>query len=309
MARKRESESKTRKVKKPEYRSFRLHKKIKNPSKPIIGSFKLMRESLKHLLKNKKLYLGIASVYFLVSLVLVSGLIGGTDYSTVKESLSEVFNGTTGQLSIGISLFSMLIGGGNSITESGSVYQTTLIIMISLVSIWALRHSYAKTKITVRDAFYKSMTPFVPFVLVLIVMGLQLIPLLIGTTLYSIAIGQGLAVTVVEKVVWVLLVLGLFVLTLYMLTSSIFALYIVTLPELTPMKALRSARELVRYRRWTIMRKVIFLPISLLLLAATIMIPVLLFLTFMAQWIFAFLSAIGIIVIHSYMYKLYRELI
>ena len=53
-----------------------------------------------------------------------------------------------------------------------------------------------------------------------------------------------------------------------------FALYIVTLPDMTPMKALRSARELVRYRRWTVLRKVLFLPLMLLVVAAIIMVPI-----------------------------------
>ncbi len=46
-------------------------------------------------------------------------------------------------------------------------------------------------------------------------------------------------------------------LTLIYVKSSLFALYIVTLPDMTPMKALRSARELARYRRWTVLRKIL----------------------------------------------------
>jgi hypothetical protein len=94
-----------------------------------------------------------------------------------------------------------------------------------------------------------------------------------------------------------------------MVSSSIFALYIVTLPDVTPMQALRSARELVRYRRWSIARKVLFLPVSLLVIAAVIMVPVILLVTPASEWVFFILSMLSIAVIHSYMYSLYRELL
>jgi hypothetical protein len=94
-----------------------------------------------------------------------------------------------------------------------------------------------------------------------------------------------------------------------MVSSSVFALYIVTLPDVTPMQALRSARELVRHRRWSIARKVLFLPVSLLVIAAAIMIPVILLLTPASEWAFFVLSMFSLAVIHSYMYGLYRELL
>ena len=210
----------------------------------------------------------------------------------------------------GISLFSVLIGNGyGSTSESGGIYQTFLLIMVSLVVVWALRQTYAKEKITVKQAFYKSMYPLIPFILVIVVIMLQFMPIVIGSSIYRIVISQGLAVTVVEKAAWVITIFLLALLTLYMVTSSIFALYIVTVPDLTPMKALRSARELVIHRRWMIMRKVLFLPFALVVIAAIIMIPVLLYLTPVAQLMFVILSMIGLVVVHSYMYKLYRELL
>jgi hypothetical protein len=94
-----------------------------------------------------------------------------------------------------------------------------------------------------------------------------------------------------------------------MVTSSVFALYIVTLPNVTPMAALRSARDLVLHRRWLIMRKVLFLPVALLVIAAIIMVPVIILSPAVAEWLFFGLSMLALAVVHSYMYGLYRELI
>lgn len=299
-----------RKIEKPTYKTLRLQKRIKHDADPVMSAYKLMKANIQHLLKFKRLFLGISVWYFLLSLVLVSGLVGSTDYSELKGTLTQIFKGTGGQVTTGFTLFGVLISSGaGKVSEAGSVYQSTLLVVVSLVVIWALRQTYAKKQVTTKQAFYKSMMPLVPFVLVLIVIGLQFIPLVISSTIYSIVITSGLAVTNIERVLWGIFMLCFIILTLYMVTSSIFALYIVTLPDMSPMQALRSARELVRYRRWSIMRKVIFLPFCLVILAAVIMVPVLLFLTFAAQWLFIFLTMLALVVAHGYMYRLYRELL
>jgi hypothetical protein len=141
------------------------------------------------------------------------------------------------------------------------------------------------------------------------VVGLQLIPLLVGSTLYAVVTTNGIAVTVIEKLIW-LFVFGVLALwTLYMLSSSLFALYIVTLPDMTPLKALRSARELVRHRRWTVLRKILWLPLALLLIAAVLMVPIIIWLTPLAQWLFFVLTMFVLVAVHGYMYTLYRELL
>ncbi|HTB49059.1 MAG TPA: hypothetical protein VK712_03175, partial [Verrucomicrobiae bacterium] len=158
-------------------------------------------------------------------------------------------------------------------------------------------------------AYYRGMYPLIPFILVLIVVGLQLIPFLIGSALYSLIVTNGIATNLPEKLVCAL-IFALFALwSLYMISSSLFALYIVTLPDMTPRKALRSARELVRHRRWTALRKILCLPIILLLAAAIIMLPIIIWLTPLAQWIFFILTMFAVVAVHAYMYTLYRELL
>jgi hypothetical protein len=78
---------------------------------------------------------------------------------------------------------------------------------------------------------------------------------------------------------------------------------------MTPMKAIRSARALVKSRRWLVIRKILFLPLALFIVTGLIMMPFLLGLTVIAGWVFFVLSVIVIAVMNSYMYALYRELI
>jgi hypothetical protein len=153
------------------------------------------------------------------------------------------------------------------------------------------------------------MYPVVPFVLVLLIVGLQLIPAGIGGWIYSSVILGGLAVSAIEKVLWLSLVLLLIVLSLYMITSSIFALCIVTLPEMTPIRALRSARGLVLHRRWVVARKCVAMLVVLLLLGAVIMTPFLLWWTTVAEAVFVIITSLGVIIPVVYLHSLYIELL
>lgn len=299
----------TRKLEQPKYATFKLHKRIKHPEK-IPSGFIIFVRSIQHIFRYKKLFLGILCVYTILSLVFVTGLFANSQFTSVKQVLDGTFNGFSGELATGVALFSLLVSGGVSASsEAGGVYQILLMMLMSLTVIWVLRQTHAKQKVAFKLAFYKSTFPLVPFLLVLIVIGLQFLPLLAGTTVYSVVLSQGLAITFLEKFLWGLIVGCLGLLTLYMVSSSIFALYIVTLPGVYPMKSLRSARELVRHRRWAIMRKVVFLPLILFVGAAVIMFPVLLFITPIAQWVFLTISIFGVMITHTYMYKLYRELL
>lgn len=300
-----------RRVKQPIYKPFRLGKKIKPPAQAKLPSaFRLMRSALGLLKRHWKLFLGITLVYGLLTVILVRGFGGSLNLSDLKTTLKDGFGGQYGSLATGATLFSYLLGSaGSSSSPAGGVYQSLLMIIVSLATIWALRQVLAKNKIRVRDTFYSGVYPLIPFVLVLLVVGLQLIPLSIGSWLYSTVINNGIAVTALEKFIWIMLFFLLAVLSLYMICSSLFALYIVTLPNMTPMRALRSARQLVLHRRFLILRKILFMPLALLILGAIIMIPLIIFLTFAAEWIFFLLSMFVLTVVHAYMYTLYRELL
>jgi hypothetical protein len=278
---------------------------------PLPGVWQTTKQAFKLLWRYKRLFLGIILIYGVLNLILVQGFTNTADVSGIKGALSSVFHGAGGGVASALTIFVTLAGSSNG-TGSGtgsSGYQVILLLIVSLALIWSLRQVFAGVKIRVRDAYYRGMSPLISFVLVLLVMGLQLIPLIIGAAIYGIVIVNGVAATGLEQIVW-FAVFALFAAwSLFLICSSIFALYIVTLPDMTPMKALRSARELVRYRRWTLLLRIIYLPILLLVIAAVIMTPIIIFVTVLSQWIFFLLTLFGIAVVHTYMYILYRGLL
>lgn len=298
-----------RRLKSANYKSFRLTKRIKHPVK-LPSVWRLAKVASLTLWENRGLFISIVLLYGLLNLLLVQGLASGTDVGSLKHSLNQVFTGNWGSIASAATVFVVLVGSaGNGSSQTAGAYQVILAVVTSLAVIWALRQVLAGKHLRARDAYYRGVYPLVPFVLVLVVIGLQLIPFLIGAMLYSAVITGGIAVYLIEKVLWALLFITLALLSLYMVASSLFALYIVTLPDMTPMKALRSARELVRYRRWTVLRKILALPFILLIAAAVIMVPIIIWLTPLSQWVFFLLTMVALVAVHAYMYTLYRELL
>lgn len=282
-------------------------RRVKSAPK-LSSSFSLLVQSLKLLKIHWKLFALITLIYGALTIVLVRGLGSGISLDSLKATLHE--DGSSNSLATGITLFGYLLGGaGGANSQAGGIYQTLLVILLSLVTIWALRQVLAGKQIRVRDAFYKGTYPLVPFILVLLVVGLQLLPLVVGSWLFATVSGAGVAVNVIEKFGWGLLFFLLSLWSLYMISSSVFGLYIVTLPDMTPLKALRSAKQLVKHRRFKILRKLLFLPFALIIAGAIITIPLILILTSLATWVFFLLSMFGLIVVHSYLYMLYRELL
>ena len=291
------------------YQSLHLSPHIKHTAK-LPSAWKLAERAVRHIWQHKRLFIAITVVYGLLNLLLVRGLSNTNDISTLKTQLNQYFTGDFASLASGLTVFVTLLGSsGNGSSNTAGAYQFFLLLLASLAIIWALRQTAAGISIRMRDAYYRGMYPVVPFILVLVVIGLQLLPMLIGLSLYTLVVSNGIAVLGIEKLTWGLLALALTILSLYLICSSIFALYIVTLPDMTPLKALRSARDLVRYRRWVLLRKLLFLPLILIVVAAIIMLPIIFWLTPLAQWVFFVLTMFAVLAVNAYMYTLYRELL
>ena len=297
-----------RRLKSPTYKSLRLSKRIRHPVK-LPSAWRLTKMTARLLWGNKRLFIGITLIYAVLNLVLVQGLSNNTDITSLKATLQDAF-GAGSAFTASLTVFAVLISSsGSAASGTGGAYQLFLIILVSLAIIWALRELLAGGRIRVRDAYYRGMYPLVPFILVLVVIGIQLIPLVLGATIYNIVISNGIAVIAAEKFLWAMLFGLLSLLSIYMISSSAFALYIVTLPDMTPLKALRSARALVRFRRWTVLRKILILPIILFIITTTIMLPIILVATVIAQWTFYLLTMFAAVATHTYLYSLYRELL
>ena len=304
-----------RQLKPGSYKSFHLSTKLKpSGNAGLPGSWKLLRGALGVLRKNWVPFVGIMIIYGILNLLLVQSFNatnGGNSLDQTRTNLNSI-NGsssTWGNLLSSAMLFAyMASSSGNVGSSTAGAYQMMLTVVASLALIWVLREVYAGKKVRIRDGFYWGMYPLVQFMLVIAVVLIQLIPVVVGGYIYNM-VTQGIAATGVEMILWLIFLAFLALISLYMLTASLFAIYIVCLPDMTPMVALKSSLELVRYRRWTVMRKILFLPVFLFVAAGIVIIPLIFIAPVVAGVTFLFTSMFGLPIIHSYMYRLYRELL
>lgn len=288
----------------------RKNKKIavKQNSK-ISGGWSLLVGSVRHLWANKKLFGGIFIIYFILYLMLVNGF-AGFRLSETSELLDSTLGEEINTSERAATLFGTLVGSATSVSgEGASVYQSVLYIVFSLVIIWALRQTFEGKKVGIRQSFYNSMHPLIPFVLVYIVVFLQLIPMLFGLALYGIVAANNIAVGTIEQLAWLAFLMVTVLISLYFATSSFMATYIATLSGVTPLKALKLAKGIVKYRRFLIIRRILFFIATLLLFAVLVFLPLVLYLPIVAEVGFMISSLFLIILVHTYFYSLYRELI
>jgi hypothetical protein len=299
-----------RQVKQSAYRSFSLQKRIKRKGPQLPTGMQLFGKSLSVLRGSWKLFLGLSLVYGILNVIFIQGLGAANNVESTKETFDALFTGSFGHIFSGLASYASLVAtsGQSSSTSTGS-YQGMWILLVSLATIWALRETFAERSVRVRDAFYKGMYPLVPVVLVLSVIALEFIPFVAGGTLFSTVIANGIAATSVELCIWAVLFFCLSVLSIYMVSSTMFAIYIACQPEVTPMQALHSTKQLVANRRFAIIRKVLFLPFILAIVNAIILLPFILIYAPAALWVFYIISMFNVIVIHSYYYTLYRSLL
>lgn len=312
MVKKASSQSKQKSEPKPKRKKKAANLKNSNLSsyKKLPNVLELVKTSSQTLWRFRYLLVGISLVYGLLNLILVQGLSNSSDIAGLKNQLNQTIHGHFSSLLSGLSVFVLLVGSaGNGSSQTAGSYQLFLAIIASLAVIWALRNLLAGHDIKLKDAYYKGMYPFIPFILILLVIAIELSPLIIGATIYGTVISSDIAIGLVERILFLVIFILFASLTFYWLSSSVFALYIVTLPDMTPIKALKSAKQLVKGRRFIVFRKLIALPIILIIVAAIIMLPIIIWLTVLSKWIFFLLTMLALIAVHTYLYTLYREML
>lgn len=280
------------------------------PSVKLPNAFVVFWQSVHLLAKYWRVFGGILLVYLVLSFILVKGLSISKDLTSTKDIFDQIFTGPGGEIKSSFAVLGLLISSANATaTEVASMAQTILTVMISLVIIWTLRRAYDGKKVRVKKAFYNAMSPLVPFLILLCIIGLQLLPFGLAGILYSAATSGGIIVTAWEHLLWGSVLFAGIMFGLYFISSSIFALYAVTLPNMEPRQALRSVRSIVRKRRLKVFVRLAALPLMLLVVVAVIMLPIIWLIPWMAESVFFVLTIVGLAVTHAYIYVLYRKLI
>lgn len=274
----------------------------------VPSAWRLLGRTYQFCLNNWKVLGAITLVYGLFYFLLVRAApqIDLSEYeTTIDELIGEGSDGVKTLTLAGLALAS----AGTSTSQVQLLYGLVLIVVFSLAVIWSLRHIMAKKKFNLRDSFYRSQTPLVPYLGLLGLMSIQLIPMAVGSLLYSIVTAQSIAVTPVESLLFAVLWLGLTLLSAYFLVNSLMATYAVTLPGMYPWAALKATRGLVKGRRWFLLRKMLLLPVILFLLFALVFLFLIAVAPSLVFWFYDLSLILALPIFHIYYYQLYRSLV
>lgn len=308
-----------RRMKKPKYRSFRLEKRIKYHAPPTPGTIETLKETLRFGKKHWRVILGVASIYAVLQLVLVRSVSNGLDFTSVKEAVASGLQTSfetkdvAGFLNVasilGVVMFNPTAGVETNVASQ--FYQTALLIIFSMALIWALRKLNIGQKFKVKDAYYKGMYPLVPFILVLIVLAIQTLPVFIANFILQLVQDPNspIALSLAEQLLWAIFWFLMFVSTAYMVSGSIFALIVVTMENMTPVRAIKGAYDIVRFRRLVLMRRFITFIFLMLLGMIGVMLPTILFAVRFAGIVYTVWSVFVVTLLIMFIFTLYQRML
>lgn len=284
------------------------------PRPPLPAAWRIGWRAARMLWQYRAFFAVLVLVYLVLDLLLVRSIVA-FDVADLRSGLDASLKHGSGLALGGLSVFSSLFSAAASgaSADATGAYHLFVVLLMSLTTIWALRQIFSTdgepAQLNVKRAFYKSTAPLVPFLLVLFLIGLQFIPLFIVLQIYALIINGGIANSVFEQLLLMGALVTVLAITIVWFTRTIMALYIVTLPDMQPMQAYKDAKVLVKGRRLSIIRKLLFLPLAMFVIAGVVIIPCILIWAPLAQWLFFALTGIGFVAVHAYLYTLYRELL
>lgn len=309
------------------HRSFRMTRR-RDYVRPLVlpGYFSFTREVTKLLWKYRKMFALLALVYVVLYAVLV-GLQSQADYTSLSDTLTSTSNGlfSGGWGAIGkAGLLLASVFSTNYTTQSTDaqqIFSVLIFLMTWLTTVWLLRNILAGHRVKLRDGLYNSSAPLLSMALIALLVAVQLIPVAIAFIGYNAALNSGLLAGGVASMLFWLGAGLLAVLSLYWITSSLFAMVIVTLPGMYPYQAIKTAGDIVLGRRIKLLLRWLWMALVVVVATLVVMIPIILLDMFLKDaWpaiqsvpivpvAFVVWLAVMTIWVSSYVYMLYRKVV
>ena len=302
----------TRLKKQTRYKSFRMSKPLKSQTPKLLSAPQLINQSLSFMAQYKWRFSFHGLIFSGLYGLLVYGFGQQLDLPKLKTDIAASSGaGLAGHLNSGLRLLAELFEGGTQVvSQQSGLYSFSLLLIMSLATIWLIRALRDKPKqLKTRDAYYFGPSQLVPFILSLLVIAIQLLPMFIANQVAGSLQANDVLLTGAEQALVVTVVLLFNVLSLYLLVGSIFSLIIVSLPGARPWQAVQSSFNITRYRRHLVVLHLLALLVIGLIVTIIFMLPFLILATAIAEYAFYLLYVFLFMFAHVYLYGLYRELI
>lgn len=275
--------------------------------------------------RHRKLFALVLVVYTVLYGILV-GIQSQATFTELTQTLTQTGEEVTGNWGAldqaGAVLLSIVTAGTSTeISESQMIFSVLVILMVWLVSVWLLRNLMAGHKVKLRDGIYNSGAPIFSTLLITLLIAIQLLPVGLAVIGYNAALTSGVLDGGATAMLFWIAASLLGVLSLYWITSSLFAMIIVTIPGMYPYQAVKTAGDLVLGRRVKILLRWLWMALVIAVTWVLVLLPFI-FLDMglknlwpAIEWlpilpiVILILSAFSIVWISTYVYLLYRKVV
>lgn len=284
-------------------------------------------EVIQTIWRQKRFFLPLMAIYIVLYAVLV-GIASESTYAeltnSVEEASSKIETTEVNPLTkASATLVSFASNGfGVNSGEAQQIFGVLLGLIAWLTTVWLLRNIFAGNNVKVRDGLYNAGAPIIAMAIIVLVILVQLLPVALAAIAYAAATSSGLILNggVEAMLFWIAAgLLGL--LSAYWVTSSIFALVIVTLPGMYPIKALQASRKILIGRKLRFALRFAWMAVFIIALWVVVLLPMILFDGWLKaavpqlEWlplvpiIALILSTYTVFWTSTYIYLLYRKVV
>lgn len=309
------------------HRSFRRTRR-RDYVRPLrLPGYWALTNNVRVILWRHKVLITLLVVAYGLLTVLLVGMASQDAYTQMSEILrttgDDIFAGDLSNVGqAGLLLFSGITGTlSGAMTEAQQIYAGLLLLFTWLTTVWLLRAILAGKKPKLRDGVYNAGAPILPTFLVGLLLLVQLLPVALAIVGYTAASTTGLLNGGIEAMLFWSVAILLGTLSLYWVTSTFFALIIVTLPGMYPLQAIKTAGDLVIGRRIRILLRLLWVALIVAVLWLVIMVSIILLDTWVKgilpaiEWLpvvpvaLLVMSTLTVVWVASYVYILYRKVV
>ena len=186
---------------------------------------------------------------------------------------------TLADVKAGLTLLGIISTGGlTTMNDAQVVIAVLLFTIIWLVTIYLARHLLAgHQEIKMRDGFYSALSPLVSTLVVGLIIFLEAVPIMLTIIVFQVALTTEFLSTPFYALLFFMFAALMITLSLYLLSSSFFAIIVVSAPGLYPLTAVRMAKNLIMGRRLRFLIRVFYLVSIVALLYLLLLMPAIIF--------------------------------
>lgn len=196
--------------------------------------------------------------------------------ANVEQTNKDVADGKIGTVGkAGLTLLGIISTGGlTTMNDAQIVIAVLLFTIIWLVTIYLARHLLAgHQEIKMRDGFYSALSPLVSTLVIGLIIFLEAVPIMLTIIVFQVALTTEFLSTPFYALLFFMFAALMITLSLYLLSSSFFAIIVVSAPGLYPLTAVRMAKNLIMGRRLRFLIRVFYLVIIVALLYLLLLMP------------------------------------